>query len=172
MVGKLQVSFGKAVIKESGNMLKNISQILEENECFGQAVSSKSLASKKHAEHAVEQTLMAFRNKRNFVEKKELELLLRLSGLKSLPKAIEAFGLKDGEQEIALIAFGERPENAVKEIKELLELKEAKHNPDLKAVKEQFDIKESELSSFKGRQKPSALESAVLEKIALLELEH
>ena len=170
MVEELQVSFGKAVIKESGNVLKNISQILRENECFGQLVASKAIVSERQIQHAVEQTLWAFENGRNFVESKELELLIRLSGIKNAQKAIGAIGLKEGAQEIVIIAFGKKPEKAVREIQTLLKFKEGKHKIDAKAVQEFFGITENELAVLKDRKK--ALESAVIERIALLELEH
>jgi len=170
MVGKLKIAFGKAVIKESGNMLKNISQILRDNECFGQLAASKAIASERHVRHAVGQTLWAFENKRNFVESKELELLIRLSGIKNAQKAIGAIGIREGEQEIAIIAFGERPEKALKEIKALIGFKEARHSANIKELERLFGIGKKELAAFKDRKK--ALESAVIEKIALLELEH
>jgi tRNA threonylcarbamoyladenosine modification (KEOPS) complex Cgi121 subunit len=157
------ISFGKAVIKDSDNMLKKVLEILEKNQCFGQIANAKAIVSEKHCLYAVEQTISAFEQGSNFAKRKEIELLLRLSGRKQLEKALQAVGVKEGkaEQEIMVIAVGENSEKAVKEIEEFLKLKKAKFKPDLKALKEIFGIPESE----------KRIEDAVLEKSAMIALE-
>ena len=96
-------------------------------------------------------------------------MLIRLSGRKQVGKAVEALGVKEGMQEIAVIAVGENGEKAVREIALLLKLEKTKHKPDAAFLKKAFGIPENELKLLKEREK--ALESAVLEKAALVELE-
>lgn len=159
------ISFGKAVIKESSDILKKVLEILEKNQCFGQIANAKAIASEKHCLYAIEQTLSAFETGSNFAKRKEIELLLKLSGRKQLEKALLACGIKEGKEKqgIAVIAVGENCGKAVKEIEKLLELEKAKtkFKPDLKALRKTYEIPKDE----------KRIEDAVLEKIALIALE-
>ena len=166
---KVSVAFGKAVIKELDNTLKKVSEIMQSNGCFGQVVNARAIASEKHIRQAAEQAVSAFGQGSNFSNRQEMELLIRLSGRKQVGKAVEALGVKEGMQEIAVIAVGENGEKAVREIALLLKLEKTKHKPDAAFLKKAFGIPENELKLLKEREK--ALESAVLEKAALVELE-
>jgi len=166
---KLAIAFGKAVIKDSDDIIKNILAILAKNECFGQVASNKAIVSKKQVLQAVEQTLSAFTNGTNFAKREEIELLLRLSGRKQLPKALEILGVKNGRQEVAVIAIGENAEKAVAEIKEFLKLKEQKLKTDFKELKKAFEIGKKEERLLKNKEK--SFENLVLEKISLIALE-
>ena len=167
---KWSVAFGKAVIKELDNTLKNIAGILAKNQCFGQVVNARAIASEKHIRQAVEQSLAAFGQEgSNFSNRQEMELLIRLSGRKQIGKAVEALGIKEGMQEIAVIAAGENGEKAVKEIALFLKLEKTRHKPDAAFLKKAFGISEKELAILLEKEK--AVESAVLEKATLVELE-
>lgn len=169
MIEKTSIAFGKAVIKDSEEAFKNILEILAENQCFGQAVRQECIASEAHIAQAIEQTQSAFANGSNFAKRKELELLLMLSGKKQFLKAIGLLGLKNGKQDVAVIAVGENSRKAVKEIKDFLFLKEHKFKPGFKQLQKLFEIPEKEATLLKSRKK--SIENAVKEKCALLELE-
>ncbi|MDO8646822.1 MAG: KEOPS complex subunit Cgi121, partial [Candidatus Diapherotrites archaeon] len=93
---KTSTAFGEAIIKDSEEVIKNILEILAKNQCFGQVLSSKAIVSEKHLLQAVEQTESAFANGTSFAKRKEMELLLRISGKKQFPKALEILGVKEG----------------------------------------------------------------------------
>ena len=169
LMEKTSTAFGEAIIENSEEVIKNILEILAKNQCFGQILSSRAIVSERHLLQAIEQTESAFANGTSFAKRKEMELLLRISGKKQFPKAIEMLGIGKGNQRIALIAVGENSEKAIAEMKKFLKFKKKKLKPSFKSLQKLFEIPEKELGILKDRKK--ALENAVLEKIALIALE-
>lgn len=166
---KTSIAFGEAIIKDSEEVIKNILEILAKNQCFGQILSSKAIISEKQLLQAAEQTESAFANGTNFAKRREMELLLRVSGKKQFPKAIELLGIQNGKQGIALVAVGQDCEKAIAEMKAAVKLKEQKLRPDFKALQKTFEIPEKQAKLLKDRKE--SIENAVLEKIAVVALE-
>ena len=166
---KTSTAFGEAIINNPEEVFKNILAILAKNQCFGQILSSKAIVSEKQFLQSAEQTQSAFLQGTSFAKRKEMELLLRISGKKQFQKAIEVLGIKKGKQSIALIAVGENSEKAITEMKDLLRLKERKLKPDFKALQKIYGIPEKQARLLKNRKE--SIEKAVLEKITLITLE-
>lgn len=132
-----------------------------------QVINPIWIVSKKHLQVAVYHTLKALKNGRNIARRSETELLIRLSGLRQIKKAVEAFGINDQTSTLLIIAFG----GSYKENESILEQFFSK--TDLEHVKNTelpiTDIQKL-LEYYRCEKDSILLEKEVLEKIALVEI--
>ena len=105
---------GKAMIDSNGATIKNLSKAAE-----GPAAAFdrffivlKPLASEAQLWQAADQTVNAFLEKANFVNQPGLEFLLRVSGRKQLPQALDLLEVREGLNDCLLVACAETPARA------------------------------------------------------------
>ncbi len=60
-----------------------------------------------HLESAIDHAIRAFERGRNTSNSRATETLLYASGTRQISKAIEKMGIREGDSEVALVAFGE-----------------------------------------------------------------
>ena len=177
---KALVESGIISIESVEKSINNFSQILQSSDCFGQIVNAKAIASEKHCLAALEQTITAFESNFGIAKSKSIELLLRLSGKKQVSEALQLMQLKQGKQETVLVIAGKKEkkvkecfEKAVKEFNFESNLAILKQNPkkNFEFLQKAFCVSEGELESLAVFERKKALEKAIVEKIALLELE-
>lgn len=159
--------------------IKSFLAFAAEQKIFLQVVSLRPVAGKNHVMFALEQTFSAFETGTNFAKSAELEFLLRLSANKQIEKALDILGLKPGKNEALAVVAGKEKKSvsaafaflkksiAFKPVKGLLEKNAQKNAAEIKQI---FQISSAELAALSDK-KSSALEEAVIERVALLSLE-
>ena len=103
---------GKAMIDSNGATIKNLSKAAEGPAAFVQLIALKPLASEAQLWQAADQTVNAFLEKANFVNQPGLEFLLRVSGRKQLPQALDLLEVREGLNDCLLVACAETPARA------------------------------------------------------------
>ena len=137
------------------------------------------LCSEQQILHSLEQSIGFHAQNIGISSKLSLEFLVRVTASRQIQDALNKLALKSGKQAVVLVFFSsdkKRVEKAFQEFKELFEFKE-KSGLIQKNLKENFSklcklysISETELKTLNSKDKYSALQSLVLERIACLEL--
>lgn len=97
------------MINSKDATIKNLSKAAEGVAGFVQLIALKPIASEAQLWQAADQTVNAFAEKTNFVNQPGLEFLVRLSGRKQLPQALELLEVKEGMNQCLLIACAKTP---------------------------------------------------------------
>ncbi len=164
---------GNAVINSIDGTIKNLSKAGNRPVSFVQLVVRKPLASEAQLWQAVDQTINAFSDKSNFVKQPGLEFLVRVTGRKQLPAALDLLQLKEGKNEGLLVAVAPTPAEAraaYLQAAKSLDFQETPLDWAAHAKKNQaFLLKAYGLT--KEALKVASLEQLVREKIALVALE-
>lgn len=178
---KCFISIGKADINNVEELIKNISLSKKgAGALIFQGFSLKPIASIHQVLSAVDSSINAFKEGFGITKSIDLELLLRLTGIRQVNKALDLIGLKQGKQEACFIAASETNNAnksrqaltsflnsiAFKEVPGLLE-KNLKAN--FNALKDFYHVTDKELNALKDLgSKKTVLKELVLEKIALI----
>lgn len=167
------IELGKADIKDAESVIKKLSERAKTG-VFLQLLDARCLCSEEQFFFAAKHAIDAVSEARGFSNRLEIELLLRLTATRQIGKALEIAGIKEGEQELAIVGISQDTkalQTAFLEIKRGLGFKQE----DLlknSAVKNRaflmkaFNVTEKELLALKDL-KEKALESAIIERIAL-----
>lgn len=177
-----------AVIKAGSANISDIERVLKEIEgiaakgCFVQLCSLRPVAGFLHVQAALGQALSALERKNSFSKNPSLEFLLRLTGKRQIGKALKIAGLvedvKGEKQNVLLVIAGSQKKElaeAETKIKKLISFSgdntlfttNAKKNK--RFIMKTFGISERLLTTLSDL--PNPLESAAVEKTALLALE-
>jgi tRNA threonylcarbamoyladenosine modification (KEOPS) complex Cgi121 subunit len=178
---KCFISIGKADINNVEELIKNISLSKKgAGALIFQGFSLKPIASIHQVLSAADSSINAFNEGFEITKSIDLELLLRLSGIRQVNKALDLIGLKQGKQEACFIAVSETKNAnktrqaltsflksiAFKEVPGLLE-KNLKANS--RFLQEFYGITEKELKALKDLGSTEiALKELILEKAALI----
>jgi len=173
---------GKTALIEAGSAsISDIERILKEIEgigCFAQLCRLRPVAGLSHAAAALGQALSAIEQKNSFSKKPSLEFLLRLTGKRQIGKALAIAGLAEGKQNVLLAIAGKSRQevNAAKtKITELISFSGDKNafaanaSENKRFIMKTFGISDSFLKTLSDL--PNPLESAAIERTALLSLE-
>ncbi len=164
---------GKAMIDSKGATIKNLSKAAEGRAAFVQLIALKPVASEAQLWQAADQTVNAFLEKANFVNQPGLEFLLRVSGRKQLPQALDLLEVKEGLNDCLLVACAESPARARNTFLQASKLLSFMEEPGLLAgsakKNKAFLMKTYGLTPEALKVCP--LEELVLETIALVALE-
>jgi len=178
--GFLGIETGTTTIKEPDSVLKKLSLIKGASDAWIQGFSTRRVLNEIHIGFAAYQTNVAIWRKRCFSPVPALDFLIRLSGQKQVTHAIRDFGIKEGaRQPTGIVAFALDKTDCRRMINEgivALDLKpEKRHVPSkeqLEEIRQYFYITRFASERFPPSAKTRFTESTILEKIALLELEH
>ena len=161
------------------SVLKKLSLACRADLVF-QLVSLKPLVSEHVVLAALEQAFFALDSGSSFSKKPELELLVRLSGKRQVSDALQLFGLQEKPKQFAvLVAVGADStiqKNAVELGSEIgfrfrTGLFKSNFLKNKKFILDAFGILPSDWAVFQSFPEQKAVESLVLEKMALVELE-
>lgn len=154
---------------------------LREQQTVFQLVSLSPLVSERQVLAAIEQACFAIDSKTAISNRLEFELLLRLAGRRQIKESLEILSLKEGkEQEAVLIGIGFDQKQLRKEAQNLgqrlgLRLRnglfEKNFAKNKNLVLKSYGISPRQISSFESRNEKDAIESLVIEKMALVALE-
>ena len=130
-----------------------------------QAISTKYVIKKSHAEKIITISQMAQRNKTLLSKKIETDILLRFAGTTQIVDALERIGIKKGNSFI-LIAIGKKNliEKLYQEIKPLLDIYPLSQN-NQNFLRKKFNITKKQIDSITSK---SPLEDLLSEKAAIL----
>jgi KEOPS complex subunit Cgi121 len=117
-----------------------------------------------HLESAADHAIRSFQQGRNISNSLAVETLLYSSGTRQIDKAIEKMGIREGESEIALVAFGEFALDGFL-IKTRLEQDDRVLDGDASMLAE-FGISEKAVSSVPE----SKVFDLVLERVAMVDI--
>lgn len=168
------IELGKANIKHSELVIKKLSEQAKKA-VFLQLLNAKAICSEQQFLFAAKHAISALSEARAFSNRLEIELLLRITATRQIGKALEIAGIKNGAQEIAILALSKEKramEKAMGEIKKEISFKPNKNfwkNSSKKNkafLMKKFNITEIELAALKDL-KEKALESAIIERMAL-----
>ncbi|GEM_PF-3252089 len=173
----VQIKTGLVKINSLPSTIKSLSRVASEplspKDGFVQVFSQKNVVSKKQILFALSHSLSSFDTSSNRLNLKALEFLLTVFACTQLDPAIDAADLKEGKNEVFLVAvYPSKKELSEigKKAAKLLSFKPKKIGKRVvekkeKSLQEFFGISSQEISTLKGRKFP--LEDLVLEKIAL-----
>jgi tRNA threonylcarbamoyladenosine modification (KEOPS) complex Cgi121 subunit len=173
MIAKLNKSFcGISQGLIINNSFKaNIKSVLVSNKnLFSQAISINSIACIKQIHFAVIQTLQAMDSNSMHLSNPSLELLLHLTGVRQVNKALNLLELNEFNEKAVLIVVGKNKEKVKKELIKLEKLSGIKKNSKLielnffknkKELMKLYEIEETELNLFKDKNK--ALKELIIE---------
>lgn len=175
------VQTGVISINSLDSLLKKLSSIREGEKAVFQLVSLQSIVSEKQVLQAAWATALALDANACISSKPELELLLHLVGKRQVKDALPLLALpENGVVEVALVAMGKNHPQLEKKAqfvghslglqpkKRLLETNFKKNK---KSFLRLYGITAPQLNALKNRSEKEAIESLVLEKIALLGLD-
>jgi tRNA threonylcarbamoyladenosine modification (KEOPS) complex Cgi121 subunit len=162
-------------------VLKKVSSVNSRQGPVFQLVSIAPLVSEKQVLVAVEQTSSAFDSGTAISSTLEFEFLLRLAGRRQIKDALAVLSLKEGvAKEAVLVGVGSSKSLLQKKAQNLghaLGLRpqkglfESNFRKNKSLVLKSYAISPQQLSSFGNADEKAAIESLVLEKIALVALE-
>ena len=167
-IGKLEFSLLKGRISKNSyeESIKKLS--LASQNGFVQILPTRLIAGQNHLLSAIENTFSSFKNKSNFSKKPELELIIRLTGIKQLNKALRK--AEFGKEDLVLI-IDSKNKGKIDSIKK--ELGFAEKNFELgknkKYLMKFFNITKEELNSLADLKNP--LEEIIIERCSLVSLE-
>ncbi len=168
-------------INSLDSLLKKLSSANSSPNTVFQLVSLSPLISKRQVLAAMEHACSAFDSKTAISSRLEFELLLRLAGKRQIKESLELLSLKEeAEQEAVLIGIGLDKKQLEKEAQNvgqqlcfrpqnrLFEKNFQKNKP---LILKSYGISEKQIRSFGNRKEKDAIESLVIEKMALVALE-
>ncbi len=168
-------------INSLDSLLKNVSLANSSQNAVFQLVSLSPLVSQRQVLAAIEQACFAIGSKTAISNRLEFELLLRLAGRRQIKESLELLSLKEGkEREAVLIGIGSGKKQLEKEAQNLgralglrpqnglFEKNFQKNKP---LILSAYGISANQIRSFEHWKEKDAVESLVLEKMALVALE-
>jgi len=167
-IGKQEFSLLKGRISKNSYEESIIKLSFESQNGFVQIVPSRLIGGQNHLLSAIENTLSSFQSKSNFSKKPELELILRLTGIKQLNKALKK--AEFGKEDLVLI-IGSKNKNKINSIKKKLGFVEKKFElgKNKNYLIKFFNITKNELKSLADLKNP--LEEIIIERCAFVSLE-
>lgn len=170
MMAPLIITGGKKHIADVKTFLKAAAAIGASHGVTVQAVNADAIADKTHLEYATKKAIEAFRQKRNLARDLGMEIMLYLRGRRQIERALD-LGIKQGDNNVAILILGDDAEKALPAAKELLDTVDEKvvdysHEKDLLLMK-LYEITPAEIEIV-GRDRIPEL---VRERSALLEFE-
>ena len=170
------LDFGQILIENGDASIKSVITAAQEEGMFSQLITAKAVVSPFHVLAAYEQAKGAVENKHAFARSLELEFLLRLTAQTQLEEAFKILQFSKGNQSAVMISAGstsKKVANFTVKLYKKIGFKPLKKvpSPDPQKIKSLFKISDSSLVPSKGSSKLEQLENAVIEKMALIELE-
>lgn len=166
-IGKLEFSILKGRISKNSyeESIKKLS--LASQNGFVQLVPSRLIAGQNHLLNVIENTFSSFKNKSNFSKKPELELIIRLTGIKQLNKALEK--AEFGKEDLVLI-INSKNKKKIDSIKKELGFveKDFKLGENKNYLMKFFNVTKEELKSLSDLKNP--LEEIIIERCAFVSL--
>ncbi|MBN2127385.1 MAG: hypothetical protein JW703_03255 [Candidatus Diapherotrites archaeon] len=179
MLAKLNKSFYCGLtqgIINNNSFKANIKSVLVSSESlFSQAVSIKAIASLNQIHFAALQTIQCIEFNSMHLSNPSLELLLNLTGVRQINKALDLLELNEFNEKAVLIVIGKNKDKVKKELINLEKISEIKKNSKLielnfvknkKELMKLYGIKETELKLFEDKDK--ALKELIIEHNANL----
>jgi KEOPS complex subunit Cgi121 len=117
---KILVTGGRSNIMDVKAFLKALGAIAAANNSTIQAVNADMVAGREHIEFAARKAIKSFKEKNNLARDMGMETMLYLRGRRQIEKALE-FGIKPGENNIAIVLIGDEVEKALPEVNKLLD---------------------------------------------------
>lgn len=176
----ISISSGIVCIEDINKTIKTITLIASERNAFAQLCSLKPVCSPQQVLIAFEHARSAISNGTAFAKSLEIEFLLRLAGTKKIEHALKILGLRNGEQEVLLVISAENEKALNETAKEIKKATKFEENEELlktnlrrnfSEIKKIYGIGNSELEALSDLGKEKALESAAIERIAMVALE-
>lgn len=176
----VSVECGWIIINSLEGVLKKLSLASDQSTVF-QLVSAKPLVSLRHVWVGAALTIDALQSNSTISKKTELELLVRLSANRQIGGALDLFSLTEKQKQGAvLIGMGTNKKQLEKKTQKLGRDLALRPDPNLfeknllenkNLILNSFGITEQQLALFSNQKKRIAIESLVLEKLALLALD-
>ncbi|MHA1860554.1 MAG: KEOPS complex subunit Cgi121 [Candidatus Asgardarchaeia archaeon] len=161
-------------------LLKKVREIASSHEVIVQLFDPDMVAGWLHVLHSTLNALYGFKSKRTISKRKEVEILLYLSGDRRIDRAIKNFGLKR-KCRFGFVVISDDMESILLFRKDILRVLDALEDDGIlelddtkvSTLKEFFNIDECELESFmaSGRDLKEALRDAIIERTSLLTIE-
>ncbi|KXA95142.1 hypothetical protein AKJ65_02455 [candidate division MSBL1 archaeon SCGC-AAA259E19] len=169
----LKVSGGHGELDEIEEAIKKVEKIDRAEGTTSQIFNARRIAEKQHLIHASKLALEAWEKGKSFANSLRIELTCWTAALRQIDKAIDRVGVKENSKEFASLTVGKNKQKVEKvnsTINRVLEIepddKILKINKEkVENLKKAFDISPKQLINFSPKE-------AILEKIALLSLEH
>lgn len=166
------VAGGTGRIRDVNDFLKRLSGIAKKHKVVAQAFDGRTVAGTKHLVHAARLAAKAQESGKGLASTLEVELVCWVAAERQIARAIGKVGLKNGEQNVAILVIGDSNaavKRAMNETLSSLDLKDAPGVLSLgrekeKRIKEIFSITSKELES-------TPLVNLVLERVSMLELQ-
>ena len=166
-----EVAFSFRLFKKSPEIaiddLIEIIKLKQTDSISVQILNPSWIISEKHLQVAIYHTLKAFRNKTNIARAKETEILIRISGLRQIKKAVEAFGIDGQTDTFLLVACGGTFLEMEEKVKQILSEAGLISTDNLSLP---ITTNEDLYKYYEIEKKSESLERKVLEKIATVEL--
>lgn len=171
------IKTGKTKISNLDMVIKSITSLNSENRLV-QVCLLKPVVSENQLFLALEQSFSAFENTVNICKTLHIEFLVRVLGVRQCRAATEILGLKQGNQEIAVVVAGKSEGEVIELFKKIAtvinfeeddSLMSEKSTKSKKYLMDLYKIGQSQLDALSDLENP--LEAAVMEKIAMLALE-
>ncbi|MBU4374509.1 MAG: KEOPS complex subunit Cgi121 [Euryarchaeota archaeon] len=159
----IQIIEGTIFIDDMEKFLHKLKKISKEKNVVIQVLDADKLASEEHLKFAIEKAINSFNAGRNIANDLAKEIMLYAAGTRQINKAMRV-GVHNGENNIALVAIGEKPDLSAFNIisKRVLQYNNSKNE----ALMDIFNITKEELEAT-GMDKIPAL---VLERVALVDV--
>lgn len=145
------------------SFLADLDAVAESHECIVQAFDARYVAGTEHLRSAVEHARRAIDRGENVADSPAVEVLCYAAGRRQIDRAME-MGVEVGDQEIVIVAAGDDEAAAAEAIRERVQ--PAAVEPDPALIESFFGITGPE-----RRATDADLESLVLERVALLDVE-
>ncbi|WP_424358046.1 KEOPS complex subunit Cgi121 [Methanocella sp. MCL-LM] len=116
----LIITGGKKHIADVKAFLKDAAAIGADYGTTVQAVNADAIAGRMHLEFATAKAIEAFRQKRNLARDLGMEIMLYLRGRRQIERALD-MGVKQGDNNVAILIIGDNSEKALPAAKELLD---------------------------------------------------
>jgi tRNA threonylcarbamoyladenosine modification (KEOPS) complex Cgi121 subunit len=172
---------GLVDINSLDTVLKKVSTANSAANAVFQLVSLLPLVSEKQVFAALEQACSAFDSKTAISNRLEFELLLRLAGRRQITEALKLLSpTEGGEQEVVLIGIGSGKKTLEKKAQNLghalglrpkNKLFETNFRKNKSLILKSYGVSEQSIRSFENWNEKDAVESLVIERIALVSLE-
>ncbi len=169
------IESGKADIKDAESVIKKLSETAKKG-VFLQALRAEAICGEEQALFAAKHAITATKEGTGFSNRMEIELLLRATATRQIGKALEIAGISNATKDIAIVGISENEkelESAAQQLKKEIFFKAEPELPQGTCKKNRafllkaFGITEKELATLADLGEEKALESAIIEKIAL-----
>lgn len=179
---ELEGSFGKRVVGVTGGWakVKNVDELLQKlakidgkNRTTSQILDASHLAGKKHLLHATRLALIAHASGKNFAQSLDIELVCWIAGLRQIEQALKRVGIHEGKCSVALLTIGNSHEQVRHTQEEAVDRLEIKQDDEvLEVTPEKTSDLSKTFSIHKRELEAASVDELILERVALLSLQH